>query len=62
MHGRNWNYILSDLFVNLAAGWFGAVYIESSLSNTDFLALLNKFILGIISLGYAKIYKDGDLI
>lgn len=61
MIGGNWNLILSDLFVNLAAGWFGSVFIEYNIDNAGFLTLTYKFTFGILSLGYAKYFKDRNI-
>jgi len=50
-----WLGILSDLFINLVAGWFGFVFIELSI-NTRFTIpnLIFKILLGILSLLVAK--------
>ncbi|KKU29373.1 MAG: hypothetical protein UX80_C0002G0009 [Candidatus Amesbacteria bacterium GW2011_GWA2_47_11b] len=46
--------ILSDLFVNLAAGWFGAVFIVSNFFQlglpANWLVLTIDIVLGILSL------------
>jgi len=62
MHTLVWFEILSDLFVNLAAGWFGLVLIETQLSPvTDISSvffLTFKTLLGILSLILAKRLKE----
>lgn len=59
---KTWFEILSELFVNVAAGWFGAVFIETQLNeiNTiqEFLLLIFRFFLGIISLFAAKYFRQ----
>ncbi|MEK7090937.1 MAG: hypothetical protein AAB887_00335 [Patescibacteria group bacterium] len=46
--------VLSDLFVNLAAGWFGAVFIVPNFSQlglpANWLVLTIDIVLGILSL------------
>ncbi len=53
-----WFEVISDLFINIAAGWFGAVFIEFRISKIDspveISALMIKFGLGIMSLSIAK--------
>ena len=54
MFNERWFIILSDLFVNLAAGWFGIILIGPALANIssfiDILWLLSNVIIGIICL------------
>jgi len=57
-----WFEIISELFVNLAAGWFGLVLFVPQFSrittSQDFLLLIFKFLLGIISLFAAKFFRE----
>lgn len=57
-----WLEILSELFVNLAAGWFALVFIEPRFSSLDtfemFLVLTAKGSLGILSLLLAKYLRE----
>ena len=57
-----WFQIISELFVNLAAGWFGVVfiqpYLESIRTPEDILWLLFKTLSGIISLFIAKYLRE----
>ena len=57
-----WFQIISELFVNLAAGWFGAVFIEIQISkiqsSADILLLIFKFNIGILSLFIAKFLRE----
>lgn len=53
-----WPNIVSDLFVNLSAGWFGAAFILPAVSENlvkiDFRILTGDIILGILSLVLAR--------
>lgn len=57
-----WFEILSELFVNLAAGWFAVVFIEPQITDLDvgqaILPLTLRFLLSILSLIVAKILKE----
>jgi hypothetical protein len=57
----SWSNIVSDLFVNLSAGWFGAAFILPSVSENmariDFRILTGDIILGILSLILAKVFR-----
>ncbi len=58
-----WFEIISELFVNLAAGWLGVVFgdmpiVVNSPSLSNIVALLFKFILAIICLLIAKYFKQ----
>ena len=57
-----WFQIISELFVNIAAAWFGAVFIEPQInpitSFEDFLVLILRFGVGIISLFAAKFFRE----
>jgi len=44
MLDNQWSTIIADLFVNLAAGWFGAVVIAPMLANHTFFVDLTGFI------------------
>lgn len=56
-----WSGILSDLFVNLAAGWFGAVIIVPNFvegkGKRKLLVLTTDVLLCIVSLATAFILK-----
>jgi len=60
--GKSWLEILSEFFVNIAAGWFGIIFIEPQIAPirdiTDVLALTFKGIFGIVSLVLAKILRE----
>lgn len=57
-----WFEILSELFVNFAAAWFAVVFIETQITEIasikDFLLLIFRFILGILSLLIAKYLRE----
>ncbi len=57
-----WLEILSELFVNLAAGWFGVVFVEQNIkpisSFGDVFILTFKTGLGILSLTLAKKFRE----
>ena len=54
-----WLEILSELFVNLAAGWLIFVFIEPQLGPVKNPLLLTlRFILGILTLIIAKYFRD----
>lgn len=57
-----WYQIISELFVNLAAGWFGVVfiqpYVDSIHTSQDILWLLFKVLSGIMSLFTAKFFRE----
>lgn len=57
-----WFIVLSELFVNLSAGWFVVVFIEPQinppLTVEKLLALIFKLILGILSLVIAKYLRE----
>lgn len=61
MTDKVWNNLLSDLFVNLSAGWFGAAFILPSFSEniitTDFRILTADVLLGILSLTIARVFR-----
>jgi hypothetical protein len=55
-----WLGILSELFINLAAGWFGVVFIVVNIDGkTTFENLIFKTFLGILSLLIAKQFRQG---
>ena len=58
---RIWYDILADLLVNLAAGWFGAVFIAPNFfgirSPLDWIVLTGDFVMGIVSLSIAMRLK-----
>lgn len=57
-----WFLVLSELFVNIAAAWFGLVFIETQLSSVrgfgDVSNLIFKFLIGILSLVIAKVFRS----
>ncbi len=54
-----WFEIVSELFVNLAAGWFAVVFIEPQLGTLKTgWELLFRFFLGITSLFIAKSLRE----
>jgi len=58
---QHWLSVLSDLFVNLAAGWFAIVFIEpqiSGISSETMLPLILRLIAGIVSLAIAKRFRQ----
>lgn len=59
---KGWLEILSEFFINLAAGWFGVVFFEPQLitidSIGDVFVLTLKGSLGILSLVLAKILRE----
>ena len=53
--------VLSDLMVNLAAGWFALVFIEpqiSGLSKEIILPLIFRLVAGIVCLAIAKKFRE----
>lgn len=56
-----WFNVVSDLFVNLSAGWFGAAFILPAISENiltvDFRLLTADIILGILSLVLAGVFR-----
>lgn len=59
MINENLIRILSDLFVNLSAGWFGAsiiIPISKKDSDFDWTSLILNFILGIVSLTVSYLF------
>lgn len=56
-----WLSIISELFVNLSAGWFGAAFILPAVSENIFTVdpklLTADIILGILSLILAKVFR-----
>lgn len=55
----SWFRILSELFVNLAAAWFGLIFIEPRINpNVDLVILTIRFLFGILSLLVAKYFRD----
>ena len=59
---RVWYQIISELFVNLAAGWFGFVFVETQFSSIqtteDILWLIFRIGLGMLSLFIAKFLRE----
>ncbi len=54
-----WLEILSDLFVNLSAGWLAVAFIEPQINSTRNISLLLfKLILAIVSLIIAKSLRE----
>ncbi len=59
MFAKTWFEILSELFVNLAAGWFAVVFIEPQFGSVGTVwFLIHRFILGMLSLSFAKLLRD----
>jgi len=60
---RRWGGVISDLLINLAAGWFGAVVIVPVFvggQNLDWWLLLFDITAGILSLKMAVILREGN--
>lgn len=61
-----WYQIISELLVNLAAGWFGVVIIDLLIKEVstfgDLVSLLIKLGFAIISLLAAKYFREGSII
>ena len=58
---RDWFEITSELFINLAAGWFAVVFIEPQISGftpQTFSILTIRFTAGIVTLALAKRFRD----
>lgn len=58
---KTWFQIGSELFVNLAAGWFAIVFIEpqvSELTPETILVLTARLVVGILSLYAAKKLRE----
>jgi len=58
---QQWLSVLSDLFVNLAAGWFVVVFIEpqvSGVTSQTVPPLILRLIAGILSLTIAKRFRE----
>lgn len=57
-----WYQIISELFVNIAAAWFGAAFIETQINipdtGKDILSLIFRFLTGILSLFIAKYFRE----
>jgi len=57
-----WFEVISDLFVNIAAAWFVAAFIETQFysfhSQEDIFLLLFKILNGILSLFAAKYLRE----
>lgn len=57
-----WFEVLSELFVNIAAAWFIAVFVESRINTINSVVavstLIIKFGLGIMSLFAAKYFRE----
>jgi len=55
--GKIWKTLLSDLFVNLSAGWFGAVFIIPAFTRNslaiDLPVLTADLVLGILCLVFS---------
>lgn len=59
MVSKVWSEILSELFVNLSAGWFAVVFIEPQLGLLKSAwPLLFRFFLGILTLVIAKRLRE----
>lgn len=58
MFSKTWFEILSELFVNLAAGWFAVVFIEPQIGLNNRWLLFFKFLLGILTLVVAKMFRE----
>ena len=56
-----WSLIFSDLLVNLAAGWFGAILIvpnySSARGKTKIIVLISDFVSAILCLAIAFLLK-----
>ncbi len=58
---ETWFSIISDLFVNLAAGWFGVVFIvpiQSKRVKVKFWLLTTNLVLGILCLEIAFLLRS----
>ena len=59
---KTWLEIISELFVNLSAGWFAFGFIEPLLTDTfttkTALWLILRLLAGIVSLAIAKKLRD----
>lgn len=59
---RLWFDVLSDLFVNISAGWFAVVFIESNIESIDnrldVFYLLLRIVSAIVALVIAKIFRQ----
>jgi len=57
-----WYQIISELFVNIAAAWFVVIFIEPQISDLSskekILALIFRSCLGILSLFFAKYFRE----
>lgn len=55
-----WSSVLSDLFVNLSAAWFGAAFVVPNLANQPgwFLVLTGNLLNGIVFLAIAVKLKE----
>lgn len=59
MLSKAWLEVLSELFVNIAAGWFAIVFIEPQLGGIRSIGpLLFRLILGMFSLVVAKFFRE----
>lgn len=57
-----WVSVLSELFVNLSAGWFALVIIEPKLNpNLTLIELLSRLFSGIIALLIAKYLRQQQI-
>lgn len=55
---KTWFEILSELFVNLAAGWFAVILIEPYVGVKNVWLLFFKLFLGIVTLMLAKVFRE----
>ena len=56
-----WFEVFSELYINLAAGWFALVFIEPQISGSPQIAiprLTLDILAGILSLYYGKKFKE----
>ncbi len=58
---KGWLEIVSEVLINLAAGWFAVVFIEPQLSGftpQTFSNLTLRFTAGIVTLAVAKRFRE----
>lgn len=58
---KNWFGIISDLMVNLSAGWLAVIFIEPQKSPIDlivFLSIIAKLTCAIMSLIFTKYLRE----
>lgn len=56
---KTWFEVLSELFVNLSAGWFMLVLVELHIGSMENIWLLiYRFFLGMLTLTIAKLFRE----